>query len=259
MEMVVVLAILAALAAIVVPLFPNLLRRAHKATDATQTAEMAKMVQLYQSLYYGYPADFDSLVDSGGAFPGYLPNDGGAVFGGFVTTSTLSAEEAAALKRVGITTLQPLSTAIGAGQHPTMNPYPAGSTLIGNRQTVAAGITVTILDNAAIWGAGGKNPSFLQAAYASDDPAARYVVFGVGPRCSMVGKVMQDAPQSVPQTRDLTPATHYCRIGVIFKISGNEVNITERARFIAAVAMEDDELEQTDKDISGYYDVANAP
>src|SRR5262249_27735737 len=191
--------------------------------------------------------------------PSYLPGGGTAPFGGFTTISTLSDAEAAALKRVGITSLQPLSTTIASGQHPTLNPYPTGTDLVGNRQLVAAGMNVVILNNTAIWGSSGLNPSFLQAAYAADAPTARYLVVGVGPRCSMVGKVMQDAPQSVPQSKDFTPANTYSRVGLIFKISGNEVNVTERARFIAAVALEDDELEQTDKDIAGYYDVANAP
>src|SRR5437868_14511623 len=92
MELVVVMAILVALAAILVPLFPNMLRRAHKATDATQSSEVSKAVQLYQSSYYGYPDNFDLLLDSAGAFPAYLPWDHGAngsfsqnaPFGGFV-------------------------------------------------------------------------------------------------------------------------------------------------------------------------------
>jgi prepilin-type N-terminal cleavage/methylation domain-containing protein len=253
MEMVVVLSILAALAAIMIPLFPNILRRAHKATDATQTSEVAKAVQLYQALYFGYPNDLDMLLTSTGSDPDYLPGIGtsAGVFGGFTTTYALQQEDVDALGRVGITSLMPLIATNPA--HPTMNPYPSAVPAT-DRITLATGTTVRILNNTAIWGATGLNPSFLQAAN-SADPGATYMVVGVGPRNSMVSKVMQDAPQSVPQDNSFTPSTRYSRVGLIFKIRGAEVTQTERARFIAAVALEDDELEQTDKDISGYYDV----
>ena len=100
-----------------------------------------------------------------------------------------------------------------------------------------------------------KNPHFLQSVFAAD-PTARYVVFGVGARCSMVGTTVQDAPTSIPQNKSFTPETLYSRVGVVFKVSGAEVSRTERARFIAAVALEDDELETTEKDLVGYYKMA---
>src|SRR5262249_36083146 len=87
------------------------------------------------------------------------------------------------------------------------------------------------------------------------DATARFVVFGVGQRCSMVGTVIQNAPTSVPQNSGFTPATLYSRVGVVFQVAGVGINTTERARFIASVALEDDELESTEKDIVGYYDV----
>jgi hypothetical protein len=101
-----------------------------------------------------------------------------------------------------------------------------------------------------------SNSAFLQAQYTAD-PTATYVVFGVGSRCSMVGQTIQDAPTSVPQEAGFTPANTYCRVGVVFKVSGNEVaNADNRAKFIAAVALEDDELESTEKDLTGYYQVS---
>lgn len=249
LELIVVMAILAAVAAIVVPLLPNLLRRAHKATDATQTAETSKLVQMYHALYNAYPNNFDLLTDgTTTTFPAYIPNDDGATFGGFVTPGQLTSPEVAALRRVGITS----SYAMAATNpnHPTMDPY---STAIGTPTALATTTSVCLLNRTAIASA---NPSFLQAEFVSD-PTARYIVFGVGPRCTMVNKVMQDAPTSVPQNANLTPDRFYCRVGVIFKVSGVEVERTERARFIACVAMEDDELESTEKDIVGYYEVVN--
>jgi len=250
MELVVVLGILAALAAILVPMFPNLLRRAHKATDATQTTEVSKAVQMYQGAFVSYPDNFDMLTD-GTTFPTYLPNDDGNTFGNYVTAVSLTSDELAALRRVGVDYVQPLAADnTPAGFHPTSSPYSAA--LTANRLALNATTPTTkfaVLNRLAI------TNNLLQAELAAD-LTARYVVFGVGPRCSMVGQTMQDAPTSVPQKKSFTPDTTYSRVGVIFKVSGVEVARTERARFVGAVALEDDELESAEKDIIGYYEVS---
>jgi type II secretory pathway pseudopilin PulG len=259
MELIVVLTILVALAAILIPLLPNMLRRAHKATDATQTSEVAKSVQLYQGLYLAYPDDWDLLTD-GTAMPSYLPTDDTTVgpFGGFATAQPLTAAELAALRRVGINFVQKLApNTSGANFHPTLNPY--AGTIATDRvdlgSTAATSTNFAVLDRTRIAAA---NPNFLQTEFDAD-PTARYVLFGVGGRSTMVGQTMQDAPISVPQKKNFTPDNTYSRVGVIFKVSGAEVNRTERARFIACVALEDDELETTEKDIIGYYQLARDP
>jgi type II secretory pathway pseudopilin PulG len=271
MELVVVMAILAALAAILVPMFPNLLRRAHKVTDTTQTSEVNKALQLYQASFIGYPYDFDMLTDGTG-FPIYLPGASSTVgaFGGFVQATTLTTDELAALDKVGITSVQSLASATTSSDlttlmsngsfRPTMYPY--SSTVTASRLVTSAAGTAS--KNFAVITAAqlntiqtSTNSAFMQSQYAAD-PTARYVVFGVGPRTSMVGQTIQDAPTSVPQEAGFTPANTYCRVGVIFKVSGNEVNNADnRAKFVAAVALEDDELESTEKDLIGYYEVSS--
>ncbi len=251
MELVVVLAILAGLAAILVPLFPNLLRRTHKATDATQTAEVAKAVQLYQASYVSYPDQFDLLTDGTATPIAYLPGAGSATgaFGGAVTFGPLSGANGAtvpaadALGRVGIAKGWTLATAT---TQPTLAPYdPAAAA------TALSGSTnVAVVNNASA-----NIPAELKQLIARD-PTARFVVFGVGQRCTMVGKVMMNAPTSVPQEKGFTPDNTYCRVGVIFLVAGAEVEKTERARFVLAVALEDDELESTEKDVVGYYNVS---
>jgi prepilin-type N-terminal cleavage/methylation domain-containing protein len=264
LELVVVLSILAALAAIVAPLLPNLLRRAHKATDATQSAEVSKAVQMYQASFLSYPDNFDLLTDGTSAtFPSYLPKDGGNTFGGFVTAAQLSDDQLKALGRVGLLRFQknPSTVLTTNDFHPTMRPYASATPTLdqlslfdanGDLTSAAQGAYFATLNLTAIQAA---NPSFLQTIRDAD-PTAQFVVFGVGPRTTMVGQVIQDAPTSVPQNKQLTPANTYCRVGVIFQIDGVEVQRTERARFVAAVAMEDDELETTEKDIVGYYQVS---
>lgn len=258
MELVVVLSVLAALAAIVIPMFPNLLRRAHKTTDATQTQEISKAVQMYQGMYTSYPDEFDLLTD-GTNFPSYIPADGGP-FGGFVSAGKLTAAEVAALRRVGISNVHKLATTLAnVPPQPTLDPYEAPYAT--SKTPIDTSLNFAILDpnTNSLFQAGGSAQSFLanvRAANTVGGVEPRFVVFGVGSRCTMVGKVIQDAPTSIPQNKDFTPATLYSRVGVIFMVSGDEVTRSERARFIAAVALEDDELELTEKDIVGYYQVA---
>lgn len=268
MELVVVLSVLAALAAIVIPMMPNLLRRAHKATDATQTSEISKLVQMYQGMYTSYPDEFDALTTTASAtFPDFIPADGGA-FGGFVTGGKLTSDEVAALRRVGISNVHALKpTLSNTPPQPTLDPYEAAYS--ATKTPITDQIYLAILDpnTNSLFQPGGSAANFLATVRAANSVTTgsgmsatttepRFVVFGVGQRCTMVGKVMQDAPTSVPQNKDFTPATLYSRIGVIFMVSGDEVTRSERARFIAAVALEDDELELTEKDVVGYYQVA---
>lgn len=258
MELVVVLSILAALAAIVIPMFPNLLRRAHKATDCTQTNEMAKLIQMYNALYYGYPDGFDLLTDGSTTNdPTYLPGVGtpAGAFGGFTTVGPLTAAQLSALQTVGINNGSALAASPPAPTdpqaaffHPTMWPYATQNPA----QPLTTGTMVRFLNNAGI---NAGNPRFLFNE--RQDPNAVFVVFGVGPKCAMVGKTIQDAPTSVPQKSDFTPDNTYSRIGLIFQVAGAKVDAGDgRAIFIAACALEDDELESTEKDIIGYYQVA---
>lgn len=257
-ELVVVLAVLAAVAAIVAPLMPNILRRAHKSTEATQTVEVAKAVQMYQGLYMGYPDNFDLLTDgTSTSFPSYMPSEDGSTFGGYATVTTLTDSEVSALNKAGIANVQLMGTTSSPSFHPTLHPYTTltNSPFTFGTSTTFAVITPTILQS---------HPQFLASAY-SLDPTARYVVLGVGTRNAMVGTVLQDAPTIVPGGKSLTPANSYTRVGVIFKVSGNEIDGTGsiggtgRARFIGAVVLEDDALETTEEGIVGYYELARDP
>lgn len=256
MELVVVLTILVGLAAILVPLFPNLLRRTHKATDATQTAEVAKAVQLYQATYLSYPDQFDLMTTgTSTTAPDFLPAEtpgSTPPFGGGAQIGNLTQLEVDALSRVGIKSGHQFVASAPA--QATQNPYSGPIT-----PPTPLSITVPVFIIQA--GSGGtvpaKVPVEIQNIIARD-PSARFVVFGLGSRCTMVGTTIQNAPTSVPQNSGFTPATLYSRIGVIFQVAGVGVNATERARFVASAALEDDEIESTEKDIVGYYDVAKS-
>ncbi|HZZ70903.1 MAG TPA: type II secretion system protein [Pirellulales bacterium] len=260
-ELVVVLAILAGLASILVPLMPNLLRRAHKATDATQTSELNKAVQLYQAAYYSYPDNYDLLVKTAGGFPAYVPGatSTAGAFGGYVKSVALSTLDSGpvsaldALNNVGINVGQPLADDDTAPNfHPTRHPYPDDTSAGISGTTLAASTFVAQLDTTKI-------DNGLLTNIINADPTATFMVVGVGPRCSMVGNIVQDAPLSVSQKKDFTPDNTYSRVGLVYLVGGKEVGRTERARLVACVALEDDELEPTEKDIVGYYEVSRDP
>ena len=259
MELVVVMTILAALAAVAVAMFPNLLRRSHKVVDATNSSEVAKIVQLHQAMYLDYPDQLDLMtVAAGTTAPSFLPNDGGAVFGNGAQIGTLTAAEAGHLGRVGIKNGHHF-VATGPG-HPTMNPYDP-AVPIATPTPLASGTNVFIIDTTTT----GDYPQEIKTLIARD-ATARFVVFGFGARNTAVGTLVQNAPVNPPQNSELTPANHYCRVGVIFQISGAGIDEThasgiagtKRARFIGACALEDDEIESTEKDLVGYYDVVNS-
>jgi hypothetical protein len=141
-----------------------------------------------------------------------------------------------------------------------MNPYPSAS-FSPTANPITSSTAFAIVNQTAAQAA---NPAFLQAEFASDPATdaggtAVYIVLGVGARNSMIGSVMQNAPLSVSQKSSFTPDNTYSRVGLIFKVDGIEVQKSERARFIAAVALEDDELETTEKDTVGYYGVSTDP
>jgi prepilin-type N-terminal cleavage/methylation domain-containing protein len=252
MELVVVMTVLAALSAILIPMFPNLLRRAHKVTDATQSSEVAKAIQLYQGLYISYPGEWDLMtLATGTTAPTYLPTDGGNVYGAAAVIGNLTSDEVEALGRVGITKGHHFAATPG---HPTMNPYAA---IVTAPATLSATTPVFIIDPATT---SGEVANEIKNIYLRD-PTARFVLFGVGARSEMVGKVMQNAPTSVPQNKEFTPSTLYSRVGAIFQVAGvgitpGTTNTTKRARFVGTCALEDDELESTEKDLVGYYEIS---
>jgi prepilin-type N-terminal cleavage/methylation domain-containing protein len=259
LELVAVLAVLAVTAAIIIPLFPNLLRRANKATDATQMNELYKSLQTYNSLYFTYPSDMDTLTDSTGAMPAYLPGTTtGGAYDGLIVPTTLSDHAAGALNKVGITRLQPLATTVSTG-NATQAPYPSLDPATDGI-AVATGVHVAVLDSAAILAGTKEVNSDLYNIIASDqgdgaDHPGTYVVFGIGSRNTAVGRTMADAPVAMPQNGEMSPAKNYCRYGAIFKVDGNEIALTKRARLVSVVTLEEDEIETIENEVIGFTKV----
>lgn len=263
MELLVVLVILATIAALIVPQFSNFLRRSNKASDATNMAELAKSLQLYQAQYYGYPNDLDTLTDSAGVMPTYLPGTGSgasfAAYDGLIIPQALTANAAGALNKVGITRVQPLATTVSVG-NATLNPYPSLSPNTDGI-TVTTGTNVAILNLSAIIAGTKEVNTDLYSILASDQGdggshPGTYVVFGIGARNAAIGRTMINAPVAMPQGTDMNPAKNYARYGAIFKVDGNEIALTKRARLVAVVSMEEDELETIDNETVGFVKVS---
>ena len=109
-------------------------------------------------------------------------------------------------------------TAAGAtaptGFDPTFNYYTAA--LGSNSIPIASGTTVAGLDP--------TNPAALARMQAMNLPTTgRYLVVGIGPRVSMVGKTMQTPPVHFGDQPVLNPEYGYQRLVAIFKISDSAV------------------------------------
>lgn len=260
LELVVVLTVLAITAAVMIPMFPNFLRRANKAMDATQMGELGKAIQLYYATYFGYPNDMDSFIASDGTMPTYLPGTAAGAYDEIVKPGTLSENAAKALKKVGITRIQQMATATALGTgNATQNPY-ADASPETDGVLVDTGVTVAVLNTADILSGAKEVNDDLYNILTSDPGAtghpATYVMFGIGSRNSAVGKTMLNAPVAMPQDTALNPVQNYCRYGAIFKVDGNEIALTKRARLVAIVSMEEDEFETIENEVIGYIKAA---
>ena len=261
-ELIVVLTILVAVATIIIPLLPNVLTKANQATDTTQITELAKAIQSYRAATTAYPDNLDLLTD-GTTMPAYLPESipsGGTTpvaLGGYAVAGPLTAAELTALNNAGIQFVQPMATdTTGAGFQATVNPYT--SDIASNQTTISP--TATTLNFAVIDPNTNTNlpTNFLQVAR-NADPTARYVLLGVGSRCSMVSKTIQEAPMAVPTNRIVSPSNTYFRYGVIYKVSGTEIAGTTTsagtgtARLVAIVSLESGIPQGSEQELVNFF------
>jgi Tfp pilus assembly major pilin PilA len=238
MELIVVLVILIALAGILIPLFPSMITRAHTSTGATNDSELTKAVQIHEATYFQYPDLYDSLLnDTRAALFAKLP--GGGTVGGptELTTTALTAGTLAALNNAGITAYWDLEDATA---DPTFNPY-----LSPTAHTLAAADNVAILGTAAI-------------ARMNLPTGETYVVFGVGRRCSMIGRTMTDPPVHFADDQANSPDKVYGRKAVVFVVTKNAgANPRDKAKFIGSVSFHEDGVVTADDHLKEYYGIVN--
>ncbi len=263
-ELVVVMTILIALAGLLIPTFAAMLTRGHTSTCSTNIGEVCKAIQQYQQLYGGYPSNMDALSDgtnvinylaNGAALPvsnggpGTLATEGG----GQITGITLTANEVQALQNAGLATVQSMVAAwpgTGTGFDPTFNYYTDYATPglpSANAIALAAGTVVGGLDPTAI-------PAAATRCQQLNLPVTgRYVVLGVGSRCSMVGKTMASAPVHFGDTPVLNPEFGYERLCGVFEISDtNNPNFTT-AILVGVGPIHNDGLGSSDDELRNWY------
>jgi prepilin-type N-terminal cleavage/methylation domain-containing protein len=224
-ELIVVLMILVALAGMLIPLLPSMLTRAHVSAHTTNVVELAKAVSTYQSLNNGYPDQWDSLTDGtnlvnylpGGALDPQTPPAGGQA-AGQLTGSTPTQAELTALNNAGITKVHLMVKSSGTTPwdgnafDPTFDYY---SGQPNAPTTISTGTNLAFLDpanNAAAM-------TLLQSNYPSWSTTARYVVLGIGPRCTLIGRGAVTCPVHFGDNPAISPENGYGRFCAIFKVS----------------------------------------
>lgn len=217
LELLVVLTILIALGGIVVASLPGLLERTQAATAVANVSEIDSAIRRGLMTNQGKVGNrFDSLVDgaSGGGVVEYL---GGAE--NFEAIS-LSAEDISALEDIGITQLIPANEVT---DNVTFDSHTGEPMDIGPETKVCS-----------------LNPEYAGIAMYRSwniEPNAnlRYVVLGLGQRCSLVGggagAVFKDAPTHFSDDATSNPKRMYSRYLIIIELDGSS-DLQAKARYI---------------------------
>jgi type II secretory pathway pseudopilin PulG len=229
-ELIVVMMILVALAGILVPMLPSMLTRAHVSAHTSNVVELSKAIGAFQSLNNAYPDQWDALTDgntlinyiAGGVLDPQPPPPGGMA-GGQLTASVPTAAELNALNSAGIFHVQlmvpqalPAGTAMwdGGAFDPTFDYYPAAP-------TTPPGTAISTTTNLAYLDPT-NNPNALaliQSNYPAWSTTARYVVLGIGSRCTLIGRGAVTSPVHFGDTPSISPEYSYGRFCGIFKVS----------------------------------------
>ena len=240
-ELIVVLVILVGLAGIIIPMIPSMLGKVHTSAGATNMVETDKWIEMYNQSYFGYPNGWDSITD-GKDVISYLPlGDNGKTVSGQLTADKLSADEAKALKGIGIVNVHYLQTAMP--DSPTFNPYADKST----------DPTPTTLDDKTVL-------AFLQPSVAheqlgvSGSAKARYIALGIGVRCTMIGNTAAEPPVLFSDQAELNPALRYTRFAAIFQVADKDG--APRARFVGTLHIAQEGLHGVNAHLQEYYDAA---
>ena len=241
-ELVVVLTILVALGGLIVPVLPSMLAKTHQAKCSTTIPEVNKLwIQAYTG-DVAYPDGYDSLLDQGQALADTIPGGGNA--GGELARGRVTANEAAALAAIGVTTVVDIQDAgNGLTDNATVNAAPLGAPT----RALTGGGPVAVLAN--VPGASSLSLGIKPAAYPTD---AKFVVFGIGQNCSGVGSggLMVEAPIHFGGEDVMNPSEFYQRYCVIFMVSDSE----ESAEFVCACSVHPDGFDGAEAHIRDYYD-----
>lgn len=203
-ELVMVLLILAALAGMVIPLIGSTREQADRALAASGSADLIQSIEGFRLATGDYPARLDSLLadDGTGTFVAYskLWNELGATTAWFdpqdLNSSSASADYAESLALAGIDRVM---------DHDEAEPDPNDSgrflRLLFTGATPDATVAV-VTDEAVLKAAGladldadGLVSDEITDTDGDGNPDVKYVAFGIGVACEMVGETMASAPR----------------------------------------------------------------
>ncbi len=267
-ELLVVLVILIALAGVLVPLLPSMLTRAHTATCATNMGDVARAIGEYDVLYQSYGYNYDALSDGtklipylagGAALPAPYTGQGAGPGNNEVTGITLTATEAANLTGTGIVTVQSMQTGVTLASptfDPTFTYYNTPGNPTADALPVAAGLVVGGLDPTT-GTAAAPTPAYTRCIALNLPVTGRYVCLGIGPRCSLVGKIMLTPPVHFGDQPALNPEYGYERLVAIFKVSDTAASSFTQAQLVGVAPIHDTGLGSIQDELQNYYQLTN--
>lgn len=237
-ELVVVLTILVALGGIAAATLPNMLNRTHVATVASSLPTIDASIRQSILLNSGQMGDrFDGLVTTGlSGTPAAFVNASGAY-----ATHALAGNDVAALNGVGITQLVPADDTV------------TNATFEGHQGaavTLADGLNVCTLD-------GSVRDGILQNVWNyTADPAAQYIVMGLGAQCSLVGAnedaFFSEAPLHAVDAHSERADNAYARVMVVVELTDAGTADAE-ARYIGVGAPHPDGIQGVATHLQEWY------
>jgi type II secretory pathway pseudopilin PulG len=271
MELVVVLVILIALAGILLPLLPSLLTKAHDSVTTTNISEIDKAITGYLGTTLSYPNQFDSLVDaSGSMYAGLLFNplnansayNGSAASGLPFTVGPLTPQSgspsgasgpAASLTLGGINALMVMSTSTVSPPafDATYGAYVGVPGVSGSTAAVTANSNVVYASSAYV-----LQRLNVQPRNDSNGVPARYVVFGLGPYCTIIGARsfgVFNAPVAFGEHSFEQPNVSYARYLIVFRVYDDGA----RCEYIGAAHDDATGFGTFDMHLQEYYQTGN--
>ncbi len=240
LELLVVLTILIALGGIVVSTLPGMLKRTQVATAASNIPEIDATIRRSGVLSQGQIGNrFDSLISGSASLDGSVP---GFVGGNeFLEATNLSPAEVVALRQVGVTELIPANAET---ENATFSSHEQLPVELGSETRVcmlSADVAFEVLQEG--W---------------NFEPAegAKYLVFGLGQQCSLVGagekSAFSEAPMHYSDDREQTPKEMYSRYLLLVELISKSESVAV-ARYIGAAIPGRDGIHSVSKELKTYY------
>jgi prepilin-type N-terminal cleavage/methylation domain-containing protein len=226
-ELIVVLTILVGLAGILIPAVTNMIGRTSRSSSAVNIAEISSAIQRYEAIYLSYPNNFDSLMQD------LIGTDLNTLSSGLGATTPdvqLDADTLATLSAAGITAVGVHDEDDATFHVPTITALTDTTYLKGlsTAKQQALGLETT--------GVLGK-----------------YVVLGIGSKCTLNGKTMIDAPVHFPRDTTSNPEEMYSRFLAIFQITDG-TDALARARFVGVMSPDGSSM---NTELGGYYTITS--